>query len=234
MRKKVNIILIIICVMGLLISIKDVIKWLNESQKTIKMTNVLQDLIKTNDIDTNIDFKQLKEINPDTKGWLKVDKTNIDYPFVGTSDNEFYLSRSFDKSINNAGWVFLDYRNDINNLSRNTILYAHGRLDGTMFGSLRKVLNYFDEYQITIETENEILYFEIFSTYKIPTTNDYIKVNFNSDDDFINWANMIKNRSKYDYKVSITKEDKILTLSTCYDEKNKIVVHSKLIKKESK
>ena len=103
-----------------------------------------------------------------------------------------------------------------------------------MFGSLRKVLNYFDEYQITIETENEILYFEIFSTYKIPTTNDYIKVNFNSDDDFINWANMIKNRSKYDYKVSITKDDKILTLSTCYDEKNKIVVHSKLIKKESK
>ena len=130
--------------------------------------------------------------------------------------------------------VFLDYCNDINNLSRNTILYAHGRLDGTMFGSLRKVLNYFDEYQITIETENEILYFEIFSTYKIPTTNDYIKVNFNSDDDFINWANMIKNRSKYDYKVSITKDDKILTLSTCYDEKNKIVVHSKLIKKESK
>ena len=45
---------------------------------------------------------------------------------------------------------------------------------------------------------------------------------------------MIKNRSKYDYKVSITKDDKILTLSTCYDEKNKIVVHSKLIKKESK
>ena len=106
MRKKVNIILIIICVMGLLISIKDVIKWLNESQKTIKMTNVLQDLIKTNDIDTNIDFKQLKEINPDTKGWLKVDKTNIDYPFAGTSDNEFYLSRSFDKFVNDAGWFF--------------------------------------------------------------------------------------------------------------------------------
>lgn len=106
MRKKVNIILIIICVMWLLISIKVVIKWLNESQKTIKMNNVLQDLIKTNDIDTNIDFKQLKEINPDTKGWLKVDKTNIDFTFIGTSDNEFYLSRSFDKSINNVGGFF--------------------------------------------------------------------------------------------------------------------------------
>lgn len=31
----------------------------------------------------------------------------------------------------------MDYRNDINNLDRNTILYAHGRLNGTMFGSLK-------------------------------------------------------------------------------------------------
>lgn len=234
MKKSIYIILTILCVVSLLISVKDVIKWFDESQKTIKITNTLHDMVETNDINDTINFTELKKLNSDTKGWIKVEKTNIDYPFVGTDNNEYYLNRSFDKTINSAGWVFLDYRNDINNLSKNTILYAHGRLDGTMFGSLRKILNNFDNYNITLETENEKMNFEIFSVYKIPTTNDYIKVIFNSDDEFINWANMIKERSKYDYKTSINKKDKVLTFSTCYDENEKIVVHAKLIKKESK
>mgnify|MGYP003296702684 CR=1 FL=1 len=32
----------------------------------------------------------------------------------------------------------------------------------------------------------------------------------------------------------IESEDKILTLSTCYDDKDKIVLHAKLIKREKK
>ncbi len=84
----------------------------------------------------NVNFNDLKKNNPDVAGWLKVNGTNINYPFVQASDNKYYLIHSFNKSYNAAGWVFLDYRNNNTN-NKNTILYAQGRNDKTMFGSLK-------------------------------------------------------------------------------------------------
>lgn len=34
----------------------------------------------------------------------------------------------------------MDYRNDISNIDKNTILYAQSKLNKTMFGSLRNIL----------------------------------------------------------------------------------------------
>lgn len=88
----------------------------------------------------DVDFKTLKEKNQDTVAFIHMAETNINYPVVQTNDNEYYLGRAFDKSKNDAGWVFMDYRNDVNNLSDNTIIYGHGRLDKTVFGSLKNSL----------------------------------------------------------------------------------------------
>ena len=65
----------------------------------------------------DVDITELKEKNSDTVGWINVNNTNINYPFVQTKDNSYYLNHSFDKKYNEAGWVFLDYRNnnDLNN-----------------------------------------------------------------------------------------------------------------------
>ena len=76
----------------------------------------------------NVDFKS---INNKTVGWIQVNGTNI----VQTANNDYYLTYSFDKSYNNTGWVFLDYRNNLKKLNKNIILYAHGRTDKTMFGT---------------------------------------------------------------------------------------------------
>ncbi len=34
----------------------------------------------------------------------------------------------------------MDYRNNLQNFDRNTIIYAHGRINGTMFGSLKNII----------------------------------------------------------------------------------------------
>lgn len=60
----------------------------------------------------------------------------IDYPVVQASDNSFYLTRSFDKSKNSAGWIFADYRNKLDGTDKNIILYGHNRLDNSMFATL--------------------------------------------------------------------------------------------------
>lgn len=199
--------------------------------------NPYWDYIKTNLID--VDFNKLKSINSDTAGWIQVNGTNINYPFVQTSDNKYYLKHSFDKSYNQAGWVFLDYRNNINDLDKNTILYAHGRIDKTMFGSLKNLLssNWYNDNKnhiIKLSTEKSNSLWQVFSVYHIPTTNDYIQTAFKSNDEFYVFINMLHKRSVYNFNVELNQNDKILTLSTCYNDKEKVVMHAKLIRIQNK
>ena len=184
----------------------------------------------------NVDFNELKSTNSDTVGWIQVGGTNINYPFVQTTNNDYYLEHSFYKKNNHAGWVFLDYRNNINKLDKNTILYAHSRVNGTMFGSLKNILksgwlNNPDNYIVKMSTEKENTLWQVFSVYSIETTSDYIQVVF-SDKSFEKFANNLIERSQHNFNTNITKNDNILTLSTCFSDTEKLVLHAKLIKKE--
>lgn len=264
-----NIILILIIITSiitLLISIFNIIKWKIDSDKTnYEITNIqeninveeIQDTENTEIIEPvievpkenpywnyinmnmiNVDFNGLKRTNPDVVGWLKVNGTNINYPFVQSSDNDYYLTHSFNKSYNGGGWVFLDYRNNGTN-NKNTIIYAHGRSDKTMFGTLKNVLNNgwlnnTNNYVIKISTETENSLWQIFSVYRIPTTSDYLQTNFNDETEYQNFLDMIKDRSSHNFDTNVASTDNILTLSTCYNNSDKIVVHAKLIKKENK
>ena len=193
--------------------------------------------IKYNLID--VDFTKLKEMNNDVIGWIEVKGTNINYPFVKTNDNEFYLNHSFDKTYNDAGWVFMDYRNDLSN-NKNTIIYAHSRIDMSLFATLRNVfksswLSDSSNYVIRTSTLTENSLWQIFSVYHLPTTTDYLKVNFYSDEEYSDFLNMISNRSFTDFNTSVSVNDEILTLSSCFDAYDeKMVVHAKLIKREKK
>ena len=187
----------------------------------------------------SVDFNKLKKKNSDTIAWIQVNNTNINYPIVQTNNNDYYLNRSYDKSYNDAGWVFMDYRNDSNLNDKNTIIYAHSRLDKTMFGSLSKVLksDWYknkDNHIINISTTTENSLWQIFSVYKIEEETYYITTEFDSDNTYMEFLNTIKDRSKYNFNVYINSNDSIITLSTCYSETERTVVHAKKIKKSSR
>ena len=207
-----------------------------EQQETPKKDNPYWDYIQMSLID--VDFSKLKSTNKDIVGWITVNGTNINYPFVQTDDNDYYLTHSFNKKKNDAGWLFLDYRNNLLD-NKNSIIYAHNRKDKTMFGSLSNTLkkSWFNEknnHIIKVSTEKENGLYQIFSIYHIPTSSDYLKTNFSTDDEYKEFINLIKNRSIYKFNTEVTTNDKILTLSTCYRTNEKLVVHAKLIKYEKK
>lgn len=186
-----------------------------------------------------VKFDELIKKNNDTVGWINVNHTNINYPFVQTSDNEYYLNYSYDKSKNDAGWVFLDFRNHKNLSDKNNVLYAHSRLDKTMFGSLSNVLKKSwyankDNHVIKISTPNEDSLWQIFSVYVIKEETYYITTSFKDDVEYQNFLDTIKKRSKYNFNTSLNTNDKILTLSTCYSDTKRTVVHAKLIKMSKK
>mgnify|MGYP001852799356 FL=1 len=185
-----------------------------------------------------VDFNELLKKNSDTVGWIQVKGTNINYPIVQTTDNKYYLSHAFDKTSNDAGWVFMDYRNDAVNFNQNTILYAHSRYNGTMFGSLKNILNsswYLDKdnHIIRLSTPTENTMWQVFSVYTTPKESYYITPSFNTLEAYSEFLNTIKGRSEVEFSGTVNTNDKVLTLSTCQDNfGNRIVMHAKLIKKE--
>lgn len=209
----------------------------NPPDEKINKDNPYWDYMKMNLIDVN--FTDIKKKNNDVVGWIQVSGTNINYPFVQTTDNTYYLTKDINKNNNSAGWVFMDYRNNIKDFDKNTILYAHSRVNGTMFGSLKNIKNN-DWYNnklnhvIKLSTEYENTLWQVFSVYITPVVNDYIQIEFNNSDRYLEFLNMIQKRSAYTFDVSLNNLDKILTLSTCYNDNERVVMHAKLIKMEVK
>ncbi len=257
---------ILICLIGLIISVINIIKWNIDSKNIDKQIADIQDIVEIVEIDDtenteiveptmevpkadpywdyikvkliDVNFDELKKINKQTKGWIQINGTNINYPFVQTKDNKYYLNHAFDKSYNGAGWIFMDYRNVSNNY-KNTILYGHGRYDNTMFGSLKNILtsgwlNNSDNYIVKLSTEEENTLWQVFSIYQIPVTSDYLQVDFSNDEEFEIFLKKLTDRSSYNFNTLVTSKDRIITLSTCYKNNDRVVLHAKLIKSEKK
>ena len=188
----------------------------------------------------NINFSDLISKNTDTVGWIQVPGTKVNYPFVQAKDNAYYLKKAFNKKSNAGGWIFGDYRNDMNTLKKNTIIYGHNITNKTMFGSLPNVLNKNwqnkkDNHYIKMSTPSRNMIFKVFSTYMTDPITDYIRTTFANDQEYQEFLNTMKKRSNYDYKESLTTDDFVLTLSTCDSTgKKRIVVQAKLVGVENR
>ena len=217
-----------------------IFNWLKENKDSNVIIEDIQDSISIDDnTDTvdkyNVDFDSLKQKNSDTIAWLKVNGTSIEYPIVKTTNNDFYMTHSFDKSYNSAGWVFMDYKDKFDGTDNNMVIYGHNRRDGSMFGTLKNILteewqNNTDNFIIPLITENEKSEYRVFSVYRIEKEDYYITTNFGTDNEFQKFIDKIKSRSVKDFEIDVTTNDNVLTLSTCADNnKYRVVLHAKKI-----
>lgn len=247
MKRKIVFGIFVITSFVYVFSLINIVIWFKENDRTsdqIKKINSVSSMkiITINDELTNseskfmtINFDGIKEFNEEIIGWINIPYTDVNYPILKHNDNSFYLNHSIDKSKNKAGWIFMDYRNEIIRDDKNIIIYGHNRKDGTMFGSLKNILkeSYLknkEKYIYVSTPENDYRY-EIFSAYYINTTDDYLKIDFN-DYEYSEWLNLITNRSMHDFKTNVDVNDSILTLSTCYTNSKKLVVHAKMSEKK--
>lgn len=220
-------------------SMMDVAKIQEELQNVIIATDVdnLKENMENNDGKEIINTKilALTTANSETVGWLKVNNTNIDYPILQTTNNTYYLDNNFKKEPDPNGWLFMDYTNDINLSDDNTVIYGHNRfVNGVMFGTLHQTLyrNWYtnpDNQIITFETLYGTYHFQVFSIYITPTTGDYIETNFATRKSKMEFINLIKERSIYDFGITLNEDTKILTLSTCQSDTSRLVLHAALL-----
>lgn len=228
-------------ILGIIVSliIYNITKYIYDYRKDLEFREKLKEEIVNIDSDfLEVDFKKLKSINNDVVGYIEINNTNISYPIVKGNDNSYYLDHSFTSDISGSGAIFLDYRNDLDNLSKNNIIYGHGRLDNTMFGSLDNLLednwlNNEKNYYIRVTTPSNKMIFKVFSVYAIEKESYYIKTYFSNNKYFKKFLETVMKRSIFNFGTNVNTGDKILTLSTCKDNFGKrIVVHAKLLKKE--
>ena len=236
-EKKFSVFRIISLIISIL-CISYIVLWVveNKINKDV-LENIYKDVISVDEQTekTQIDFNKLSEQNEDVVGWLKVNNTNIYYPIVKTNDNSFYLKHNFYKDYNIAGWIFADYRLKFDGTDKNIVIYGHNMKDGSMFGTLKNILTeqwYSNEENmyVTLETKKELLTYKIFSVYDIKKETYYSNTFFKTDTEYESFLNNLKLRSIKDFNSNLTKDDKILTLSTCASNNNyRVVLHAYLL-----
>lgn len=193
------------------------------------------------------------EISGNVKGFIELPGCDIYYPVVQGTDNEYYLTHTYDDRKNKAGSVFMDYRCTVSEdyTSPNIVLYGHNQEDGTMFGNLRYYKNNVDFYKqnpsVVFNTEYDIGDYVIFgyfitNVYEHQDSNgevfhyhDYIETL--SDESTFNWyMNEVGERNQIISPVDVAYGDKLLVLSTCsneYSDSRFVVMARKLREGES-
>lgn len=175
------------------------------------------------------------EISSNVKGFIEIPGCDIYLPVVQGTDNDYYLTHTYDDRKNKAGSIFIDYRCTVTEdyTSPNIVLYGHNQEDGTMFGNLKFYKNNVDFYKsnpsITFNTEFGIGDYVIFG-YFIANVHEYQDANGEvfhyhdyietlGNENTFNWyMEMVGERNQIISPVDVKFGDKLLVLSTCSNE----------------
>lgn len=157
--------------------------------------------------------------NDDIVGTITINGTDIDTMLVQTSNNEYYLNHSYDRSVNSVGSIFVDYRNKLDD--KKILIYGHNMgYDDKAFHQLTKYkdINFYKENKyIDIVINDKEERYEIFSVM-IEKSERYLHtmLNFVDEESYTNHLNWLKEKSIYDTGIDVNNSDYIITLQTCY------------------
>ena len=166
----------------------------------------------------NMDFTALREVNDDILGWILIPDTKISYPLVQGDDNEYYLNRTWRKTRNSVGAIFMECQNSSDLSDFNTIIYGHRMNNSSMFGILKSFKNqsfWASHPYVYITDDNGSHRYEIFAAYEVSVEGDTYRLGFSSDASKQSFIDYCLSQSVIDTGITPTVYDRILTLSTC-------------------
>lgn len=221
-------ILLVVCVIIFICSSALLLKTAVNEYNNRKMNEELSNLVQTSENTDGItvpDYSVLYAKNSDFVGWITVPNTSINYPVVQCDDNDYYLTKNFEKNKDARGAIFMDYRNDPVNLDSNTIIYGHNCYNTTMFSELTKYqkIDFYKtspvfEFNTVERTYKWKIYGVFITTAESQEDNGYV---FNyiypymDGENFNGFIEEINQRRLYVTNVDINDDDKMLILSTC-------------------
>ena len=186
-------------------------------------------------------LEKLNKENNDIVGWIQIKDTNINYPVLQTTDNDYYLSHNYLKESSKRGSIFLD--KDVNiNTSFNYLIYGHRSKTKLMFEDLynytkkdfylkNRIINF-----ATLDNEYEyeivaVFYSKVYYQNESNVFRYYNYANITNAEDFNYYIEQVKKNNIYNNDIDVKYGDYLLTLSTCeYTQKNgRLVIVAKRI-----
>ena len=177
--------------------------------KDVKIDNSLERIIENDN-----PIHKLNMVNKNIVGWIKINKTSINYPILKGKDNLEYLNKNYKDEYSFAGSIFLDYRNN-NFKDKYSIIYGHNLYRGGMFSDIKKYKDksFFNKHKFGKLFTKDYTYDIKVISYGIFKNNDEFVYNISSYNiDYIINKSIIKKE---------TKSDKYVLLSTCYSSSSK-------------
>ena len=179
----------------------------------------------------NLDWNKLHKENEDIYAWITVTDTTVDYPVLQhPTDNTYYLNNNIDGTPGYPGCIYTEDYNAKDFSDKNTVLYGHNLKDKTMFSSLH---NYEEEdtfskdQYIYIWTENDVFVYKVFAAYEFNSNHLLLNYDYNNEYVYEQYIKDIFNVKDNGYGIAnikddidVTKEDRIITLSTCTTDHN--------------
>lgn len=180
-----------------------------------------------------VDLAEVRKINSDVIGWIWFENEEISYPILYSGDNEEYLRKSLKGTQTTAGSIFLEGRNKPDFNDPISIIYGHNMRNLSMFGKLkyyRRDPKYYDDHQyFQIVTEHEIRRYQIFSCALVADDGDVYYGIHSTGDEFQKIIRDLEKKSMCKTGVEVTKDDKIISLSTCTEKDDTRLVLSAVL-----
>ena len=174
----------------------------------------------------NLDWDALHEENADIYAWIYVPDTTVDYPVLQhPTDNSYYLNNNIDGTRGYPGCIYTEDYNNKEFTDPHTVLYGHNLRDKTMFSTLHNFEDeelFAEDHYIFIYTEDYVYVYQIFAAYEFiaihlldnyDLTNEYVYEQYIKD--IFNIPNTSNRFNNIRDDIEVTKEDRIITLSTC-------------------
>lgn len=179
-------------------------------------------IFSNSNVENPINFQTLSSINSDIYAWIRIPSTEIDYPIAQRAgDDAYYLSHDIYQKPRFAGCIYTEDCNSKDFTDPNTVIYGHNMKNKSMFQNLHKFedKNFFESNPyVYIYTSDKVLIYEIFAAYTYDDRHIMDSFNFEDKSTFEKYLQNIKNmkgKNRNIRDISVTADDKIITLSTC-------------------
>lgn len=231
--KKIKILLLIVLTTIVVLGVTYMSYYLYNNYKTRKDNTEILGNVKINETDITgtktermLQLEELQKENEEIIGWLEIEGTNINYPVLQASDNDYYLTHNYKKEKSSTGSIFLDKDFDLINGSSNYLIYGHRSKSGLMFEDLMKYAKedfYKEHTKVKFTTNKDDSLYEILSVFysRVYYKSEknvfryYYFVNANNEQEYNDFVNNAKKVSLYDTGVTAKYGEQLLTLSTC-------------------
>lgn len=236
---------LVVIAIGIVLILREAQKRKSAAEKIEEITEVVNDVEPVKDEveempysnlgieipEKNLDWNKLHKENEDIYAWITVTDTTVDYPVLQhPTDNTYYLNNNIDGTPGYPGCIYTEDYNAKDFSDKNTVLYGHNLKDKTMFSSLHNYEEedtFSKEQYIYIWTENDVFVYKVFAAYEFNSNHLLLNYDYNNEYVYEQYIKDIFNVKDNGYGIAnikddidVTKEDRIITLSTCTTDHN--------------